>query len=160
MTNNDILIRIRYALNITDLKLVDLFALSGTPLPLERIRPLFLREDEEGHIECDGPTLRAFLDGLIASRRGPLPAPPAGRAVPPAPRHAGQPSNNDILKALRIALNLRDSDLAEIMELAGFSITKSELGALFRRKGQDNYRACGDQVLRNFLVGITRKYRV
>lgn len=165
MTNNDILIRIRYALNITDLKLVELFALSGHPLGLEEIRPLFLKEDEPGHVGCDGPTLAAFLEGLVALRRGPRPEAPADaqagtRADARPAKRPGQPSNNDVLKALRIALELRDDDIAAIMALAGFTVTKSELGALFRRKDQDNYRPCGDQFLRNFLAGITKKYRV
>ena len=165
MTNNDILIRVRYALNITDLTLVKLFALSGRPLSLEEIRPLFLKEDEPGHIECDGPTLAAFLEGLVALKRGSRPETQEAvraevRAEVRPPKHQAEPSNNDILKALRIALQLRDSDILDAMALAGFTVTKSELGALFRRKDQDNYRPCGDQFLRNFLAGITKKYRV
>lgn len=162
MTNNDILIRIRYALNITDLRLADLFALSFRPLSLDEIRPLFLREDEPGYVECDGSTLAAFLEGLVTLKRGPRPVPQASAALhhQSSKHHQGQPSNNDVLKALRIALELRDDDLAEIMALAGVQVSKSELGALFRRKDQDNFRPCGDQFLRNFIAGLTRRYRV
>jgi len=38
--------------------------------------------------------------------------------------------------------------------LADFNITKSELGALFRREDHPNYMECGDQILRNFLNGL------
>ena len=41
MINNDILIRLRYALNITDLKLVELFAAAGRNMTVEELRPLF-----------------------------------------------------------------------------------------------------------------------
>jgi len=155
MTRNDILIRLRYALNITDLKLAELFALAGRPLAVEEIRPLFLKEGDQGFRECDGPTMGAFLEGLVTSRRG------AKEGSSPAkPSWSSDPSNNDVLKALRIALELRDDDVAAILKLAGTEVSKSELGALFRKKDQDNFRPCGDQFLRNFISGLTRKYRV
>jgi uncharacterized protein YehS (DUF1456 family) len=34
------------------------------------------------------------------------------------------------------------------------------LTSFFRKMGQRNYRPCGDQFLRNFLVGLTAKSRV
>ncbi len=155
MTKNDILIRLRYALNITDKKLVELFALSARPLTMDELRPLFLKEDEEGFRECDGATMGAFLEGLVASRRGKkeddLSAKPAWML---------DPSNNDILKAIRIALELRDEDILAILRLADVQASKSEINALFRKKGQDNYRPCGDQFVRNFLAGLTKKFRV
>jgi len=155
MINNDILIRLRYALNITDLKLVELFALAGRPLSAEEFRPLFLREDEEGFRECDGQTLGAFLEGLVASRRGKKEGAPAAK-----PSWSTNPSNNDVLKAVRIALELRDEDILAILRMADVTASKAEVNALFRKKGQENFRPCGDQFLRNFLAGLTKKFRV
>ena len=63
-------------------------------------------------------------------------------------------TNNDIFKKLRVALMLRDDEIVEILELADFKITKSELGALFRKEDHPNYMECGDQILRNFLNGL------
>lgn len=63
-------------------------------------------------------------------------------------------TNNDILKKLRIALELKDEDIIHILKLADFSVTKSELSALFRREDHPNYVKCGDQLLRNFLQGL------
>lgn len=63
-------------------------------------------------------------------------------------------TNNDILKKLRVALHLRDDEIVEILKLVDFSITKSELGAFFRKEDHPNYKNCGDQVLRNFLNGL------
>jgi uncharacterized protein YehS (DUF1456 family) len=63
-------------------------------------------------------------------------------------------SNNDILKKLRVALQLRDEDVIKILKLADYDITKSELNALYRTPDHPNYKPCGDQILRNFLNGL------
>ncbi len=63
-------------------------------------------------------------------------------------------SNNDILKKLRVALQLRDDDIVKILALVDFKITKTELSSFFRTEDHPNYRSCGDQVLRNFLNGL------
>lgn len=63
-------------------------------------------------------------------------------------------SNNDILKKLRVALELKDEDVVKILKLADFDITKSELNALYRKPDHPNYKECGDQLLRNFLNGL------
>ena len=63
-------------------------------------------------------------------------------------------TNNDIFKKLRVALKLKDTDIVEICALVDFKVTKSELGAIFRREDHPNYVECGDQFLRNFLNGL------
>ena len=63
-------------------------------------------------------------------------------------------SNNDIMKKLRVALKLNDQELIDILKLVDFSITKAELGAIFRNKEHENFKPCGDQILRNFLNGL------
>ena len=63
-------------------------------------------------------------------------------------------TNNDILKKLRVALKLRDSDIVKILALVDFRMTTSELGAFFRAEDHPNYKEAGDQVLRNFLNGL------
>jgi uncharacterized protein YehS (DUF1456 family) len=63
-------------------------------------------------------------------------------------------TNNDILKKLRVALELKDDDIVDILKLAEFEVTKSELTALFRKPDHPNYKECGDQLLRNFLNGL------
>ena len=63
-------------------------------------------------------------------------------------------SNNDIFKKLRVALMLRDDEIVEILKLVDFKISKSELGAFFRKEDHPNYVECGDQILRNFLNGL------
>ncbi|MFP9098306.1 DUF1456 family protein [Flavobacterium sp. RHBU_24] len=63
-------------------------------------------------------------------------------------------NNNDVFKKLRVALQLRDDQIVEIIELADFRISKAEVGAFFRNADHPNYMECGDQVLRYFLNGL------
>lgn len=63
-------------------------------------------------------------------------------------------SNNDIFKKLRVAHKITNDDIVEICALVDFKVTKSELGAIFRREGHPKYMECGDQFLRNFLDGL------
>ncbi len=63
-------------------------------------------------------------------------------------------TNNDILKKLRVALQLRDDQIVDILKLVDFKVTKTELGAFFRKEDHPNYKECGDQILRNFLNGL------
>ena len=44
-------------------------------------------------------------------------------------------TNNDIFKKLRVALKFRDDEIVDILQLVDFKISKSELGAFFRKEG-------------------------
>jgi uncharacterized protein YehS (DUF1456 family) len=157
MDNNDVLKRLRYALNIPDRKIVEMFASVDYAIGKDELEGIFKAEGEGGYVRCDDSLMEKFLDALVLSRRGKRKEDDAERR----PRLSGQRhiSNNDILKRLRIALELKDEELIAIMHLAGSEISKSELGALFRKSGHPNYRPCGDQFLRLFLSGLTAKYR-
>ena len=63
-------------------------------------------------------------------------------------------TNNDILKKLRVALQLRDDQIVDILALVDFKASKAEINALFRNEDHPNYKPCGDQILRNFLNGL------
>ena len=149
LTNNDVLRRFRYALNLNDANLAGAFALAGQPMETAGIARLLKHEEDPDFLECTDPLLAAFLDGFIIQRRGPR---------QDAPAHAGPPSgrlnNNDILKKIRIALQLREEDLVAIMQQAGVSVSGTEFSALFRQKNHAKYKLCGDQFLRNFLTGL------
>jgi uncharacterized protein YehS (DUF1456 family) len=64
-----------------------------------------------------------------------------------------------VLKKLRVAFELRDEDMHRAFADAGLPVSKPELSALFRQPDHRNYRACGDQMLRNFLKGLTLRLR-
>jgi uncharacterized protein YehS (DUF1456 family) len=111
------------------------------------------REDEPGYVLCDGKVMNQFLDGLILQRRGP---PPTGSKAPPVEKHV---INNTVLKKLRVAFELKEDDLAEMLKSTGFEISRPELSALFRKPDHHNFRPCGDQFLRNFLKALTTRVR-
>jgi len=149
MIKNDILRRIRYALNLSNKEMVDIFKLSDHVISEAEILILMKKEDEDGFEECSDKELIMFLDGLIIYKRGKKEG-----AMPPV-YSSERISNNAILKKLRIALNFKEEDMLKMFHLAEFTLSKGELSALFRKRGHKNYKICGDQILRNFLQGIT-----
>ncbi len=58
------------------------------------------------------------------------------------------------MKKLRVALSLNSDQIIEICKLVNFTVTKSELGDIFRKDDHPNFKKCGDQILRNFLNGL------
>ncbi len=68
-------------------------------------------------------------------------------------------NNNLVLRKLKIALTLDDTEMLEIFGLVGFHISKHEISAFFRKPDNSHYRDCKDQILRNFLVGLQMKFR-
>ena len=151
MTNNDILRRIRYVFDFNDAKMIALFALAEGTVTREQISDWLKKEEDPSFQECNDTQLAIFLNGLIIDKRG------KKEGVVPQPEQ--QLTNNIIFRKLRIALDLKDDDILEIMSLAGLHISKHELSALFRKAGHKHYRLCKDQILRNFLKGVQLKYR-
>ena len=49
--------------------------------------------------------------------------------------------------------------MLEILYDGGIKVTKGELGAILRNPSHRNYKECGDSFVRNFLRGLTYKYR-
>ena len=148
MLNNDVLRSLRYTLKVSDAQMAEIAALGGCTVDEAEVRAWLSREEEDGYQVCPDEAMARFLDGLIYFKRGKdesRPAPPLELPV----------SNNQILKKLRVAFELRDEDLQAILHAADLQLSKSELGALFRKPGHSNYRACGDQLLRNFLKGLS-----
>lgn len=151
MKNNDILRSIRYTFDFNDSKMIALFALADHQVTRAQISDWLKKEDDPAFQNCSDKLLIAFLDGFIVDKRG------KREDVEPVP--VQQVTNNAILKKLKIALNLQGADILEIMALARFSVSQHELNAFFRKPDNKHYRACKDQILRNFLKGLQRKYR-
>lgn len=154
MINNDVLRSIRYMLDLSDQKVIDIAALADPAFILDKddVRAMLLREEDPGYLVCSDPVLAHVLDGLIVHRRG--------REDGKAPRPVEtRISNNVVLKKLRVAFELTDAGMHQVFADAGFPVTKPELSALFRQAGHRNYRPCGDQLLRNFLKGLTLRVR-
>ncbi len=154
MTYNDILRRIRYALNIDDPTMIEIFSLAGHVIEQSLLTSLLTKEGEPGYASCSSRVLGYFLDGLIVKKRGRNEAGPGGQQRP-----ASHLTHNAILKKLRIALELKEEDMLDVLKLADIQLSKAELTALFRKEGHKNYKECGDQFLRNFLKGLSMRFR-
>jgi len=154
MINNDVLRSIRYMLDLSDIKVVEIIRLADADFPIEKsdIQAFLKKDEDEGYAECTDLVLAHFLDGLVLYYRGRDPN------QPPRPVER-RITNNVVLKKLRVAFELKDVDMHQVFEAAGFPISKPELTALFRQPGHKNFRSCGDQLLRNFLKGLTLRVR-
>jgi uncharacterized protein YehS (DUF1456 family) len=141
--------------------MVGIFKLAGHDILEFEILNILKKEEEEGYVECTDRELELLLDGLIIAKRGRKESPDLNKAQEPEPlvKPEVRMSNNLVLKKLRIALDFKEDDMLEVFRLSEFAITKPELSALFRKKGNKNYKVCGDQILKNFLQGLTAKYR-
>jgi uncharacterized protein YehS (DUF1456 family) len=154
MINNDVLRSIRYMLDLSDNKVVEIARLADPAFPIDKddVHAFLLKEDEPGYAMCSDDVLAHVLDGLIVHRRGRdegLPLRPVEKRI----------SNNVVLKKLWVAFELKDSDMHQVFADAGFPVSRPELSALFRQPGHKNFRKCGDQLLRNFLKGLTLRVR-
>jgi uncharacterized protein YehS (DUF1456 family) len=148
MTHNDVLRSVRYVLNVSDAKLGELIRLGGGDVSDADLVALLKRDDEAGFRPCGDEVMSRFLNGLVIYKRG------KDDSRPPAPVEIPV-TNNAILKRLRIAFELRDEDIIALIEQSGLRVSKTELGAFFRRPDHRNYRPCGDQFLRYLLKGLS-----
>jgi len=154
MILNDVLRSVRYMLDLSDNKVLEITKLADPNFAIEKadIQAYLKKEGAEGYAECSKTVLAHFLDGLIIHFRGrdeKMPARPVEKRV----------NNNVVLKKLRVAFELKDVDMHRAFQDAGFPLSKPELSALFRQADHKNFRLCGDQILRNFLKGLTQRMR-
>jgi uncharacterized protein YehS (DUF1456 family) len=162
MLNNDILIRLRYALDIKNTDMVEIFKLGGVEVTKDEVLEMLTKpnEDEIDELEensnCNDAMLESFLNGFITFKRGKQ-DPKPGQPDIPAP--SKESVNNMLIKKLKIALALTSEDMIDILQVAGVNITKGELSAILRKKGHKNYKQCLDRYARNFLKGLAIKYR-
>lgn len=151
MTNNDILRRIRYTFDFDDLKMIELFKLADHDTNREEICDWLKKEDDPEWEEITDKELAIFLNGFIIAKRG--------KREGPQPKPEERLSNNMILRKLKIALNLKAEQMLYIFTLADRRLSKHELSAFFRNPSNKSYEPCMDQYLRNFLVGMQKKYK-
>ena len=149
MTNNYILRNVQYALNLKASEMLEIFRISRQEIDSVILDALLKMEDERGYIVCSDKLMGLFLDGLIVMRRGRIEGQPDRVTNMVTPM-----TNNDILKKIRIAMELKEEDMLNIFKLGTVNISGPELTALFRKPGHKHYKECGDQFLRYFLKGL------
>ncbi len=151
MNNSDILRTIRYIFNFKDPEMVSMFKSGGLDLKREEVANFLKNEDEPFYTAIVDIDLAAFLNGFINEKRG--------KKEGEDPKPEKTLNNNIIFRKLRIALNLKEDDVLEILSSVGMHISPHELSAFFRKPDQAQYRPCKDQILRNFLNGLKKRYR-
>lgn len=152
MLNNYVLRSVRYMLDLSDAQMVKIVKLADLAVTKEEMVAWLKKDNEPEYVECNDNVMGHFLNGLIYHRRG-------KDENHPAPEVDSRLNNNIILKKLRVAFELKDTDMIEIYQLVDFRVSKPELNAVFRKPGHKNYRECGDQLLRYFLKGLTIRLR-
>ncbi len=150
MNNNDIIRRVRYTFSLNDTKMLELLAEGGALVDRETLSNWLKKDEDPDFKPIYDKDLAAFLNGFIILKRG--------KKEGEIPNPEKSLNNNMIFRKLKIALNLKDEEMLEILTLADFQFSKHELSALFRKPDQDKFRICKDQVLRNFLFGMQLKY--
>lgn len=150
MNNNDILRSLRYTFELGDDKMIKLFGSGGLEVTRTQVCDWLKKDDDPDFKSIYDHQLAIFLNGFINEKRG------KKEGVQPIAEK--KLNNNIVLRKLKIALNLKDEDMLEILVLANFRLSKHELSAFFRSPAQSQYQQCKDQILRNFLHGLRLKY--
>jgi len=151
VTNNQILRRLRYAFDFNDSAMMRIFAHGGLEVTRAQVSDWLKKDEDPASTLIDDLELAQFLNGLIIEKRG--------RKEGPQPEPESKLNHNIVFRKLKIALDLKDDDILAILQLTDFRLSKHELSAFFRRPDHHHYRACQDQVLRNFIKGVQLKLR-
>ncbi len=151
MTNNDVLRKIRYTFDYSDDQMIKLFKQGELEVTRAQISDWLKKEEDPDYKNIMDKHLAHFLNGFIIEKRG--------KRDGPAPVAEKTLTNNLILRKIKIALNLKVEDMIAIYDEQDFTISKHEISAFFRKPTQSQYRLCKDQFLRNFLMGMQKKYR-
>jgi uncharacterized protein YehS (DUF1456 family) len=173
MDNNDILIRLRYALDIKDTDMVEIFKLGGVTVTKEELQKMLVKSNDSNDIGspkkeinsddnrniCSNYMFESFLNGFIILKRGKKESKPGETEKQIFMIKDDRTVNNVMLKKVKIALSLTGEDMLAIFKDGGIDLSNSELSAVLRREGQRNYKVCGDRYARVFLKGLAARYR-
>ncbi|MDO6435868.1 DUF1456 family protein [Cyclobacterium sp. 1_MG-2023] len=151
MQNNDVIRSLRYTFDFGDDQMIKIFSLADLEVTRAEVSDWLKRDDDPEAKPISDFKLAVFLNGLINYKRG--------KKEGPQPVPESRLTNNQIIRKIKIALQLQTEDIIEILALAGRNMSKHEISAFFRKPDQHQYRLCRDQVLRNFLQGLQKKLR-
>jgi len=151
MQINDILFKLRTALSIDNANMIKAYALAEYEMKEERLENILKRRQDTGYEDATYEELGVFLDGLVLLKRG------------PSDKVANEDeivalTNNLILKKVRVAMELKEAELVILFALGEVSLTKRQIGSLFRKEGGKNFKECSDELLMAFLDGLDEFY--
>ena len=151
MQINDILFKIKTALSLDEEMIIKAYALVEHEMTTDRVTNILKKHQDKGYEEATYEELGLFLDGLVLLKRG-------VNQTPKDENETVELTNNLILKKLRVALELKEAELVIIFALAELTITKRQIGSLFRKEGRKNFKPCSDELLLSFLEGLDEFY--
>lgn len=151
MTKNEILRKLRFIFDLNDEAVISIFNSGNFQTDRSQISDWLKKEDDENFKIINDFQLASFLNGIIVNKRGKKDEKELVAET--------VLNNNIILRKLKIALNLKDEDIIELLQSVDFRISKPEISAFFRVSSHKHYRTCKDQILRNFLLALQFKYR-
>ena len=151
MEINDILFKIKTALSLKNEEIIEAYKLADFEMSEERAISILKRKQDKGFEEATFEELGIFLDGLVLLKRG-----PSDKAVDE--EEIVELTNNLILKKIRVAMELKEAELVILFALGEVTITKRQIGSLFRKEGGKNFKVCSDELLNAFLDGLDEFY--
>jgi uncharacterized protein YehS (DUF1456 family) len=63
-------------------------------------------------------------------------------------------TNNEVLRGVRYALDLRPDALGEIFKLSGRPVGPGKILSLLKKEGEEGFAPCTDALLEDFLAGL------
>ncbi|CAA6826441.1 MAG: Unknown protein [uncultured Sulfurovum sp.] len=151
MPTNEILYRIQKALSLSPEEMLEAYALESYKMSETNLQQLLKRRQDKNFQLCSYEELGVFLDGLVTLKRGPS-------SQKQANKEAVELTNNLILKKLRVALQLKESETEIIFGLADVELTKQQLASLFRKENHKNFKPCSTELLLAFIEGLDEYY--
>jgi uncharacterized protein YehS (DUF1456 family) len=131
--------------------MMEIYALMEQKRTRQQVCAWLKQDDSNGFLKVSDLNLATFLNGLIVKFRG--------KKDGALPVTESTTNHNIVFRKLKIALSLQAEDILSILGSVNFRISKHELSAFFRKPTHRHYRACQDQVLRNFLQGLAEQKR-
>ncbi|QEI13101.1 DUF1456 family protein [Cellvibrio japonicus] len=149
MNTNAILRKLTQSLAISRPELQVWFAAIDVELEPAEVDALLVPESSPASVDLPQYLLLQLLNQWIVQQRGQKP-----EASVEVVNKQTKLSNNDVLKKLRIAYQLHEQDVRDLLRLVTIELTKSDLSALFRKAGHPQYKACDDELVLDFIEGL------
>ena len=119
MDNNDILIRLRYALDIKNKDMVEIFKLGGIEVTNDELLKILTKskdeyndevdvEETDDQIKCNNKMLESFLNGFITFKRGKQDSKPGQPTNPEPPEKNKDHMNNMLLKEIESSTTINN----------------------------------------------------
>ncbi|WP_191559763.1 DUF1456 family protein [Metabacillus idriensis] len=133
MDNYDILIRLRYALDLKNTEMVEIFKLGGIEVDRQDLPKILTKskdsyddeiDEDEENIKCDNVMFESFLNGFVTFKRGKQEPKPGQHETPELTLGRSANVNNFLLKKVKIALAMTSEDIFEVFDKARIHVTK------------------------------------